>query len=266
MPNQASTAEAAFVGQQSAAGGRVRILRIDRPAARNALNAAILTALAARFRRADADDEVRAIVLTGGEEVFSAGADIDALSGHSPSSYLKSPNRAAFDAIRDTRKPVVAAVAGYCLGGGCEIALGCDFVVAADNAVFGQPEINLGIIPGAGGTQLWERRASAGLQAIAALRGATVDAFAARQHGLADAVVPAGAVVAAGVALAAELSEKAPLAMRAAKAAMRAVWSAPLHGSLRHETALMAGLLGTQDAREGVAAFLDKRPPRFEGR
>ena len=151
MPNQASTAEAAFVGQQSAAGGRVRILRIDRPAARNALNAAILTALAARFRRADADDEVRAIVLTGGEEVFSAGADIDALSGHSPSSYLELPNRAAFDAIRDTRKPVVAAVAGYCLGGGCETALGCDFVVAADNAVFGQPEINLGIIPGAGG-------------------------------------------------------------------------------------------------------------------
>ena len=266
MPDSTPEAEGPFVLERDEEIGHVRILRIDRPGVRNALNAPVLAALAAALARADGDESVRSIVLTGGEEVFSAGADIDMLAGHSASSYLESENRVAFDRIRSARKPVVAAVAGYCLGGDFEIALGCDFIVASDSALFGQPEINLGFIPGAGGTQLWQRRTGAGPKAAAAMRGRAMEAFAARRSGLVDQVVPQGTVVAAATALAAELAAKAPLALRAAKASMRCTWSSPLNASLDHEVALMAGLLGTRNSKEGIAAFLERRPASFEGR
>lgn len=266
MPDAEPANERQLVFERDEDDGRVRIVQLNRPDVRNALNLAVLTRLAGALARADRDSGVRSIVVTGGEQVFSAGADIDMLAGHSASSYGESENRRAFEAIRDTRKPVVAAVAGYCLGGGCEIVLGCDFIVASDSAVFGQPEINLGFIPGAGGTQLWQRRTGAGLQASAAMRAVTIDAFAARRCGLVDRVVPRRAAVAAATAMARELAGKAPLAVRAAKAAMRSTWASPLRASLDHEVALMAGLLGTRDSQEGIAAFLEKRPARFEGR
>ncbi|MCB5174626.1 MULTISPECIES: enoyl-CoA hydratase/isomerase family protein [Microvirga] len=246
--------------------GAVLIVTIDRPEARNALNPAILTRIAAELEAADRDDEIFAAVLTGGPVNFSAGADIDVLSGHSPASYLSSPNRRAFESIARFDKPIVAAVAGFCLGGGCEVALSCDLVVAGDNAVFGQPEINLGIIPGAGGTQLWRQRAGAGPQAEAALLGQFVDAWAARRIGLVDAVVPAENVVDAATEKALAIAAKAPLASRAAKAAMRAAGVMSLQAALAHELTLMAGLLGTQDAQEGTNAFLEKRRPQFQGR
>lgn len=246
--------------------GAVRIIRIERPEARNALNPALLDALAAAFGAAGRDGAVRAVVVTGGTAVFSAGADIDALGGHTAATYPDSVNRRAFDAIRATPVPVVAAVAGYCLGGGCEIALGCDLIVAGDSAVFGQPEINIGIIPGAGGTQLWAPRAGAGPQAEAALTARMIDAWEARRIGLVDRVVPSAHVVEAALRLAGEIAARAPLAARAAKRAMRAPWSSPLDASLDTEVRIMSGLLASADAREGVAAFLEKRPPRFEGR
>ncbi|MBK0398199.1 enoyl-CoA hydratase/isomerase family protein [Limibaculum sp. M0105] len=246
--------------------GAVRVIRIDRPAARNALNPALLDALAEAFDAAGRDSALRAIVITGGTEVFSAGADIDALGGHTAATYPGSVNRRAFDAIRATPLPVVAAVAGYCLGGGCEIALGCDLIVAGDTAIFGQPEINIGIIPGAGGTQLWAPRTGAGAQAEAALTARTVDAWEARRIGLVDRVVPSAHVIDAALHLAHEIATKAPLAARAAKKAMRAPWSAPLGASLDAEVQIMSGLLASADAHEGVAAFLEKRRPRFEGR
>ena len=246
--------------------GPVIVITIDRPKARNALNLRVLTDIAAALAAAEADPDIRAAVLTGGAEVFSAGADVDMLSGQTAATYAASPNAAAFAAIRDTGLPVVAAVSGYCLGGGCEIALGCDLVVASDTAVLGQPEIALGIIPGAGGTQLWGRRAGRGPQALAALTGASVDAFAARRMGLVDRVVPAAALVETAVEIAAGIAARAPLAVRAAKTAMRAGADMPLTAALDHEIALLAPLLASEDAAEGIAAFQDKRPATFKGR
>jgi enoyl-CoA hydratase/carnithine racemase len=244
----------------------VSMLVIDRPAQRNALNPALLGLLVTLLEEADADPAVGAIVLTGGSGVFCAGADIEVISGHSPASYLGSPTRFAFEAIRRVRKPIVAAVAGFCLGGGCELALSCDLIIAGDNAQFGQPEINLGIIPGAGGTQNWAPRTGAGPQAEAALMGSLIDAWTARRIGLVDAVVPAEAIVEAGRTYAAEIAAKAPLAVAMAKEALRASSAMTRSAALDHELALMAGLLATDDAREGTRAFLDKRAPRFQGR
>jgi enoyl-CoA hydratase/carnithine racemase len=246
--------------------GGVGIVALCRASARNALSVAMLEDLARIMRDCDAAPDIRCILLTGGDDVFSAGADIDALSGYTAATYPDSVNRRAFDAIRAVRTPVVAAVAGYCLGGGCEIAFGCDVIVAADTAKFSQPEINLGFIPGAGGTQLWALRGGQGVQAHAALTGDMMDAFAARRAGLVDSVVPAHALGAAAFELAQRIAAKAPLASRAAKAAMRAPWGAPLNAALEQEVALMSGLLASEDAGEGIAAFLAKRPANFVGR
>jgi enoyl-CoA hydratase/carnithine racemase len=245
--------------------GAVLLLTIMRPEARNALNPAILSSLARSLDEAGRDGATRAVVLVGGAD-FSAGADIDVIAGHNPASYLGSVTRRAFEAIRRSELPVIAAVSGYCLGGGCELALSCDLVIAGDDAVFGQPEINLGIIPGAGGTQLWRERAGLGAQADAALLGGMIDAFTARRLGLVDALVPAEHVRDQALALAQRLAAKAPLAVRAAKAALKARGRMALDPALDHEVSLMAGLLGTEDAREGTRAFLEKRAPKYEGR
>lgn len=246
--------------------GAVRVLTMCRPEARNALSPQLLSQLSHELARCDAETGVRAVVLTGGGAVFSAGADISALEGLTGPTYADSLNRHAFDAIRATRKPVVAAVAGYCLGGGCEIAMGCDLVIAGDNAIFGQPEIGLGIIPGAGGTLLWAERCGAGAQALAALSGRMIPVWEARSMGLVERVVPAERVVDAACAVAAEIASRAPLATVAAKRAMRSRWNGTLSASLDMEVALMAGLMESEDAREGLRAFLDKRPAEFRGR
>ena len=244
----------------------VAVATIDRPQTRNALSADVLRALAAAMDRAEADPEVRVLVLTGGPRLFASGADIRELRRTSPADYLLSERLECWNRFARFGKPAVAAVAGYVLGGGCELAMTCDAVVAADSAVFGQPEINLGIIPGAGGTQRWARVAGRFRAAELVLGGRLVDAWTAQRMGLVSQVVPAERVVEAGIALAASLAARSPVAARLGKQALRTAEEVGLTAGLAHERSLLLTLLSTDDHIEGIDAFLEKRPARFTGR
>jgi enoyl-CoA hydratase/carnithine racemase len=244
----------------------VAVITIDRPSARNTLSTEVLRGLREGLDQAEADGEIRAVVLTGGPKIFASGADIRELRKTSPVDYLQSERLAAWLRFGRFPKPSVAAVAGYALGGGCELAMSCDFIVAADSATFGQPEIRLGILPGAGGTQRWARVAGRFRAAELVLAARTVDAWTAREYGMVAQVVPAERVVTAGVALAAEVAAFSPVATRLSKAAVRASEQLPLDGGLEHERALLGTLLSTEDHFEGIDAFLEKRSPRFTGR
>jgi enoyl-CoA hydratase/carnithine racemase len=245
---------------------QVAVLTIARPEARNALSSDVLRGLSDGLDRAENDGDVRAVVLTGGPRIFASGADIRELRATTPAEYLQSERLAAWQRFARFPKPAVAAVAGYVLGGGCELAMTCDLVVAADTAVLGQPEIRLGIIPGAGGTQRWARVAGRFRAAELVLAGRTVDAWTAQAMGLVNRVVPAECVVEAGVAMAATLTAHSPVALRLGKAALRASEELPMSGGLDHERALLGTLLSTEDHLEGIDAFLEKRPARFTGR
>lgn len=246
--------------------GQVAVLTIDRPRVRNALSAQVLRELCAGLDRAETDNAVRAVVLTGGTRLFASGADLRELRATTPAEYLQSERQAAWARIARFPKPAVAAVAGYALGGGCELAMSCDFIVAADSAVFGQPEINLGILPGAGGTQRWARVCGRFRAAEIVLTARTVDAWTAHGMGMVTEVVPAECVVRAGRALAARLAGFSPVATRLSKAAVRASEEMPVTAALEHERALLGTLLSTEDHFEGIDAFLDKRTPTFGGR
>ncbi|MDG4771037.1 enoyl-CoA hydratase-related protein [Solwaraspora sp. WMMD792] len=244
----------------------VAVVRLNRPDRRNALTTDTMHDLVDALAAADADPQVRAIVLTGGSQTFASGADVRELLALDTARYLDSPRVGAWRRIMSVGTPLVAAVAGPVLGGGCELALACDLVVAADNAVFGQPEIRLGIMPGAGGTQRWARVAGRFVAAEVVLLGRTVDAWRARDLGLVHRVAPRERVVQVGVEVARELAGFGPIATRQARAAVRATEETPLSAGLDLERAMLAGLLGTADRTEGITAFLDKRPPRFQGR
>jgi enoyl-CoA hydratase/carnithine racemase len=245
---------------------QIAVLTIDRPEARNALSSDVLRGLSDGLDRAEDDRDVRAVVLTGGPRIFASGADIRELRATTPADYLQSERLAAWQRFNRFSKPSVAAVAGYVLGGGCELAMTCDLVVAADNAVLGQPEIRLGIIPGAGGTQRWARVSGRFRAAELVLAGRTVDAWTAQTMGLVNRVVPAECVVEAGVAMAATMTVHSPVALRLGKAALRASEELPMSGGLDHERALLGTLLSTDDHLEGIDAFLEKRSARFTGR
>jgi enoyl-CoA hydratase/carnithine racemase len=244
----------------------IAVVTIARPEARNALSTDVLRGLSDALDRAEHDDGVRAVVLTGGPQIFASGADIRELRATTPAAYLLSERLAAWQRFGRFAKPAVAAVAGYVLGGGCELAMTCDFIVAADNAVLGQPEIRLGIIPGAGGTQRWARVAGRFRAAELVLGGRNVDAWTAQRLGLVNQVVPAECVVDAGVAMAATVAAHSPVAARLGKAALRASEEMPMSGGLDHERSLLGTLLSTEDHLEGIDAFLEKRSARFTGR
>jgi len=239
----------------------VRTLLMSRPDTRNALDTPMVVGLADAL-----DDSVRCLVLTGGHERFASGADLRELARTTPGELLTAAKDAAWQRIFAFPKPLVAAVAGPALGGGCELALSCDVVVAADDAVLGQPEIRLGIMPGAGGTQRWARAAGRYRAAVVSLMAETVDAWEARDLGLVAEVVPAERLLVAAHDWARRIAELAPLATRGVKAAVRAAESMPVAEAIRFEKSLMAGLLASRDAAEGIAAFLEHRTPEFEGR
>ncbi|MFC7496998.1 MULTISPECIES: enoyl-CoA hydratase-related protein [unclassified Nocardioides] len=245
--------------------GHVEVLTINRPKTRNALSTEVLRGLAEGLDAAAHDDQVRAVVLTGGSRIFASGADLRELRDNTPSRYLLSERQQVWPLISRFPKPLVAAVAGYVLGGGCEIAMSCDFIVAGDSAVLGQPEINLGIIPGAGGTQRWSRVCGRFRAADLVMTGRTLDAWTAHRFGMVHQVVPSECVVEAGVALAARLAQASPIAQRLGKAALRQAEEVGISAGLDFERSQLAVLLSTADKVEGISAFLEKRPAEFHG-
>lgn len=242
-------------------------IRLERPPM-NALNKQVQEELRAAAGAATADAEVRAVIVYGGEKVFAAGADIKEMADMS---YVDMVARAgalssAFDAIARIPKPVVAAITGYALGGGCELALACDWRVVAEDARLGQPEIKLGVIPGAGGTQRLARLVGPARAKDIVLSGRMVDAAEALRIGLADRVVPAAEVYDEAVALVRPFTTGPAQAIRAAKLAIDGGLGMDLASGLAWESQLFAALFATEDRREGMAAFVGKRPPTFTGR
>jgi enoyl-CoA hydratase len=242
----------------------VALIKLNRPDAMNALNSELLTELAQALRDADANERVRCIVLTGSEKAFAAGADIKEMSEKSfVDVFLEDMFGREATALNRVRKPVIAAVSGYALGGGCELAMMCDFIIAADNAKFGQPEINLGVIAGIGGTQRLTRFIGKAKAMDMHLTGRFMDAEEAERSGLVSRVVPAKKLMDEAMAAAQKIAEKSMLTARAAKEAVNRSFETTLSEGLLFERRLFHSLFASEDQREGMAAFLDKREAQF---
>jgi enoyl-CoA hydratase len=250
----------------SASDGPVGIVTLNRPAQLNALAWPLLSELVDALERHDADPAIRAIVLTGGPTVFAAGADIKEMADASAVDMLTRNTIGLFDRVHGVSKPVIAAVGGYALGGGCELAMLCDIIVAGENARFGQPEINIGLIPGAGGTQRLTRSVGKFVATDMILTGRMLNAEEALRLGLAARVVPQELVVKEAVRLAREIAAKAPIAVRLAKQAITHAFEGRLDDGIQLERKLFYLLFATQDAHAGMHAFVDKQRPTYEGR
>lgn len=247
---------------------RVGWIQFNRPEKLNAFNPEVLRNLETVVALCEEDDAIRVLVLMGNEKAFVAGADIESMAKVDIKiAYgLTDQNMRVFERLDDLPKPTIAAISGYALGGGCEMALCCDFRIAADNAVFGLPEIKLGIIPGAGGTQRLPRLVGLGVATKLILLGDTINAEEANKIGLVNKVVPFDLLEDEAKALASELVKRPSLGLRAGKTAMRKGLNASLKEGLQIEQDLICMLFGTEDQKEGMAAFLEKRKPVFKGR
>lgn len=240
------------------------LIRLNRPEALNALNARLMQELAQAITAADRNDKVRCIVLTGSEKAFAAGADVKEMSEKSFTDvYFDDLFAAEADAIARCRKPLIAAVSGYCLGGGCELAMMCDFIIAADNAKFGQPEIKLGIIPGAGGTQRLPRAVGKAKAMDMALTGRMMDAAEAERAGLVSRVVPLDKLMDETLGAALQIAQFSQLAVMAAKESVNRAFEGTLADGVMFERRLFHALFATADQKEGMDAFVNKRKAVF---
>ncbi|WP_334160639.1 enoyl-CoA hydratase [Phenylobacterium sp.] len=245
----------------------VSLVRLNRPEALNALNSTLLGELARALDAAEADDAVRCVVLTGSDRAFAAGADIKEMSDKSYAEmFSQNFFAAAARRIETFRKPIVAAVAGYALGGGCELAMLCDFIIAADTAKFGQPEINLGVVPGIGGTQRLTRFVGKSKAMDMILTARMMDAAEAERAGLVSRVVPADKLLDEAMAAAAKIAGQSPLAVSMAKELVDAAYETTLTAGVALERRLFHSLFAFEDQKEGMAAFVEKRKPNFTGR
>ncbi|MGE5233249.1 MAG: enoyl-CoA hydratase/isomerase family protein [Acidobacteriota bacterium] len=248
--------------------GRVAILTVNRPDKLNALNDQVRDDMLAALDAIEKDDGIGAVVITGaGEKSFIAGADIGEFEGRAPFDQRHAMrNPRIFDVMASFPKPVIAMVNGFCLGGGCELAMSCDLIVASDKARFGQPEINLGLIPGGGGTQRLPRRVGLGHAMRLILTGDMVGAAEAKDIGLADLVIPHEELRAKTMELAGKIAGKSPLTLRVAKEAVRASQRLAIEEGILYERDLFCLCFATEDKKEGVKAFLEKRPAAWTGR
>ncbi len=246
--------------------GLVGLVRLNRPQALNALNNTMLRELMDSLAAFDSNDQIGAMVITGDERAFAAGADIKEMAQASAVEMLQSEQIAQFDRIRQIKKPVIAAVSGWCLGGGNELALSCDMIVASETARFGQPEINIGVIPGAGGTQRLARAAGKAIAMEMVLNNRTLTAAEALQLGLVNRVVPIESYLDDAVNLAGEIAARAPIAVRMGKEAVNYAFKSTLADGIAVERRTFYFLFSTQDQKEGMNAFIEKRKPSWTGK
>jgi enoyl-CoA hydratase len=246
--------------------GPVTLITLNRPQALNALNTQVLADLIAAFAAFDADDSQRCAVLTGSEKAFAAGADIKEMQSQSFADMYGANFFAGYDRVTATRKPWIAAVAGYALGGGCELAMMADFIIAGDNAKFGQPEIKLAVTPGMGGSQRLTRAIGKAKAMEMCLTGRMMDAAEAESSGLVARVVPAADLQAEALKIATSIADMAPLAAMATKEMVNAAFEMTLQQGVVFERRLFHGLFGSDDQKEGMAAFVEKRAGKWTGK
>ncbi len=244
----------------------IGIIRLNRPKVLNALSFDVIREIVDALERFDKDETIKTTVLTGNDDAFSAGADIKELADATPVSLIERNQFALWDRLKKTAKPIIGAVSGYAYGGGCELAMNCDIIVASETAKFGQPEINIGIMPGAGGTQRLARTIGKFRAMEMILTGQPITAREAEKHGLVNKVVPVESYLLEAKKLAMQISQKAPVAVRLAKEAVLKAFDTPLEEGLQYERRNFYLLFSTEDMKEGMKAFTEKRPPHFKGR
>jgi enoyl-CoA hydratase len=246
--------------------GRVGLITLNRPQAMNALNNQLMGELMDALETFDKNDAIGAMVITGNEKAFAAGADIKEMADKSIQEMMDQDHIAVFGRIRTIRKPVIAAVSGWALGGGCEVALSCDMIVASESAKFGQPEINIGVIPGAGGTQRLARAVGKAIAMEMILNDRRLTAQEAHQLGLVNRVVAVEHYLDEAIKLAEEIAARAPMAVRAAKKMINQAYERTLSEGLAVEKQEFYNLFATEDQKEGMQAFVEKRQPQWKGK
>lgn len=250
----------------SSAEGAVGVVTLNRPNQLNALATPVMTEMVAALEEHEKDSAIRAIVLTGGPKVFAAGADLKEMADATPADMLVTNRIGLWDRLKKISKPIVAAVSGYALGGGCELAMACDIIIASETAQFGQPEINVGLIPGAGGSQRLTRIVGKYVAMDMVLTGRRLNAEEALRYGLCARIVPAESIVEEAVKYAATFAEKPPISLRLAKEAVNRAFEGRVDDGIEFERKLFYLLFGTEDAHEGMHAFVEKRKPEYKGR
>ena len=244
----------------------IALVRLNRPKELNALNLQLMGELRDALKELDENDEVRVIILTGNERAFAAGADIKQMSGRTAMDMLKIDQFSTWDQIRRTKKPIIAAVSGFALGGGCELAMICDMIVASETAKFGQPEIKIGVMPGAGGTQRLTRAVGKARAMEMVLTGNFISAEEAFNLGLVNRVVPEELYLQETLKLAKDIADKSPIAVQMAKESVNKAFETPLQEGLFFERKNFYMLFASEDQKEGMAAFIEKRQPEFKGK
>ena len=243
----------------------VGVVQLNRPEALNALNREMMAEVIDALERFDEDPQVGCLIVTGNERAFAAGADIKEMAQAQPVDMLNNPFIDYWDRLLRITKPIIAAVSGFALGGGCEFAMACDMIVASDSAQFGQPEINLGVMPGAGGTQRLTRAVGKALAMEMVLNDRRLNADEAMAYGLVNKVTPTETYLKEAIDFAAQIAARAPVAVRLAKEAVNAAFEMPLQAAMAHERRLFYLLFSTQDQKEGMQAFVEKRRAEWRG-
>ncbi|PSR53361.1 enoyl-CoA hydratase [Adhaeribacter arboris] len=244
----------------------VALIQLNRPKELNALSVALMSELRATLQELDADSNVRVIVITGNEKAFAAGADIKQMAGKSAMDMYQLDQFATWDHIKKIKKPIIAAVSGFALGGGCELAMLCDMIIASETAIFGQPEIKIGVIPGAGGTQRLTKAIGKVKAMEMVLTGKFMPADEAEKHGLINRVVPVELYLSEAVKLAAQIAALSPIAVKLAKEVVLRSFETHLEEGLILERKNFYLAFASEDQKEGVAAFIEKRKPNFKGK